>query len=53
MKTTLILDDLLVAAAMWQSGVKVKAAVVRPASLGGAMQGLKVAPRWRSVQKPV
>ncbi len=65
MKTTLILDDHLVAEAMRQTGVTAKTAVVRMglealiqresarrlASLGGAMPGLKVAPRRRSTRK--
>jgi len=61
MRTTLILDDALVAEAMRQTGVKEKTAVVRMglealiqresarrlASLGGTMPGLAVAERRR------
>jgi Arc/MetJ family transcription regulator len=61
MRTTLILDDDLVAEAMRQTGVKEKTAVVRMglealirqesarrlAALGGSMHGLQVAPRQR------
>jgi len=65
MKTTLILDDHLMAEAMRQTGVTAKTAVVRLglealiqreaarrlASLGGAMPGLKVAPRQKRTRK--
>jgi Arc/MetJ family transcription regulator len=61
MRTTLILDDDLVAEAMRQTGVKEKTAVVRMglealieresarrlAALGGSMPGFGVAPRRR------
>ena len=65
MKTTLNLDDRLMAEAMRQTGVKAKTAVVRMglealiqreaarrlASLGGTMPGLEGAPRRRSARK--
>ncbi|MFZ4681485.1 MAG: type II toxin-antitoxin system VapB family antitoxin [Terrimicrobiaceae bacterium] len=65
MKTTLILDDRLMAEAMRQTGVTAKTAVVRLglealiqreaarrlASLGGAMPGLKVGPRRRRTRE--
>jgi Arc/MetJ family transcription regulator len=65
MRTTLILDDVLVAEAMRQTGVKEKTAVVhlglealieresarRLAALGGSMPGLEVPPRRRSAKR--
>jgi Arc/MetJ family transcription regulator len=65
MRTTLILDDALVAEAMRQTGVKEKTAVVRLglealiqresarrlAALGGSMPRLDVPPRRRSAKR--
>jgi Arc/MetJ family transcription regulator len=65
MRTTLILDDTLVAEAMRQTGVKEKTTVVRLglealiqresarrlAALGGSMPGLDVSPRRRSTKR--
>ena len=65
MRTTLVLNDALVAEAMRQTGLKEKTAVIhrglesliqresarRLAKLGGTMPALEVAPRSRSAQK--
>jgi Arc/MetJ family transcription regulator len=65
MRTTLILDDALVAEAMRQTGVKEKTAVVhlglealiqresarRLAALGGSMPGLDISPRRRVAKR--